>query len=191
MCYSAQVSIDTFLLSLYAAYFIWRQNKLWALGFWMSFTSIQLVEYFLWNNLKSMPINVFWSWVSVVLVCIQPFLSIMSSQIHKKFSIVMAYFLFVACMILHTKNVRTKVGPRGHLLWQWITNYPIWVMIVWSCFLLAPMFFSTNKLSGVFTFFVLLVSWYYYYKDGTWGSMWCWMATMASFYIIFRGIYCP
>lgn len=193
MCHSAQVSIDTFILSLYAAYFIWREGRTWALAFWLSFTSIQLVEYFLWQNLHNPPINHFWSWVALILICLQPFFSVMISNIRNKNKniVLAAYAMLVVWMVWNAKNVRTKVGPRGHLLWQWLVAYPVWVMFMWSVFLIVPLLVSEYTVAGMFTLLVLIVSWYYYYLDGTWGSMWCWLATLASFKVIFSGIYTP
>lgn len=191
MCYSAQVSIDTFILSLYAAHFIWRWGTPWDLAFWLSFSFMQLVEFFLWRNLHDPFLNRFWSWVALILICFQPFFSILHSGIKHKRILLTAYALLVVWMLWSAKNVHTKVGPRGHLLWQWLVSYPVWVMLAWSCFMITPLFITSNKMAGPFTLLVLLVSWYYYYLDGTWGSMWCWLVTLASFYVILSGIYLP
>lgn len=191
MCYNYQVSRDTFLLSLYAAYFIWRDNQLWALAFWMSFVSMQFVEYFLWQNIHNPPLNHLWSWMGLILICLQPSMSIMASNMRKqkKHYLLAGYSLLVLYMIISAKNVYTTVGPNGHLLWKWLVSYPVWVIVLWCLFLIIPLFSGTSWMAGLFTFLVLLVSLYYYYKEGTWGTMWCWMATSASFYIIYRGIY--
>lgn len=190
MCYSAQVSLDTFLLGLFASYFIYNKYKIWEFYFWLSFINIQLMEYFLWKNLHHTQLNHLFSILTMLLILSQPFLSIMASNLKHKQSWKAFYVMFaiyMAVMCVMTNPFKTVKAPNGHLLWKW-SVLPFWIVILWAVFLIVPLW-HRDRMTGLFTTITFIVSLYTYYSTQTWQSMWCWMSTIASFYIIWNGIY--
>lgn len=55
MCWNQKVSLNTFLFSLFAASFAYFNNVLnfYTYLYFISFISMQLVEYFAWGNLNN------------------------------------------------------------------------------------------------------------------------------------------
>lgn len=190
MCYSAQVSIDTFLLTLFASYFLFREkHSAWSLAFWFSFTLVQLMEFFLWTYLRHPEYNKFFSLMVMFLICSQPFFAIMKSSLSNKAWFIGLYSLVVVSIVTSTplQRIKTSVAPNKHLLWEW-AQFPSWIVFLWCVFLIIPLF-ASNQGAGLITLITLLISIYTFYKDGTWASMWCWMATISSFFIIYDGIF--
>lgn len=100
----------------------------------------------------------------------------------------MAYFLY-AIMIIYvissTKLIqfKTTVAQNGHLSWKFVP-LSVTILLPWLLLFFIPFFLKRYYFTGVFTLIIIAVSIYTYLKDGTWGSMWCWFAAVASVYFI-------
>lgn len=193
MCWSASVSLNTFLFSTFAsllAYFngvITFANLL----FLQSFVLMQLLEYFVWRGKTSIELL---SILGLLLILSQPIFSIF--VIEKKqyiLPLLLAYILFVTIVILFVKPLNKIVlkmekGANGHLVWHWL-DFPTIILVTWLGFLSIRS--ALNKDWFGFTFIVstALISYALFYKTKTWGSLWCWVANLVAFSLIFTVIW--
>lgn len=186
MCWNANVSMNTWLLTLFAAavgYF----NGFMGLAqtaFFLSYTSMQFIEYLLWSFPK---LNSTISAAGYGLILSQPLFSIfqVTNPVQRN-TLLAGYAVFLLHSIylgLQSLTFKSTVAPNGHLKWLWLPD-DILFRVLYSILLFTPLYlagFSNSFIAGLLT---LAVSIWFYYKDGTWGSMWCWFAALFSFWII-------
>jgi hypothetical protein len=74
MCWNQKISLNTFLLSLFGISFAYFNSVInfYEYLYFLSFISIQLVEYFTWANLNDKKINTFLSKIGLFLIFLQP-----------------------------------------------------------------------------------------------------------------------
>lgn len=72
-------------------------------------------------------------------------------------------------------------APNGHLAWNWITKDTATYarLVVYFFFLLVPPVLLGNLAYALLALSLLVVSIYTFWKDNTWGSMWCWYINLA------------
>jgi hypothetical protein len=184
MCWNATVSLQTFLFStipLVLCYYF----KLIPFTFYITFQHfimIQLIEYFLWIYLDT-PWNEFFSKLGYLFIMLLPFNSIVCSSMPYKYYVLGLYLLF---MITYTFTFpiyfHTSIAKNKHLSWDWLKlSKPF--LIIYSIFFLLP---ALNKIDSPITLFMIttfFITLYTYYYTNTFGSMWCWIANVASLYM--------
>jgi hypothetical protein len=185
MCWNQSVSLNTFLFGLFAVS-LGLYNKvikpLDALGA-MSFISMQLIEFFTWRNLGNKETISFLSKISLGLILSQPLL-VNASRI-KTIVIPLAYIIGVFLFFTsHTTTFSMHKADNGHLSWTWLPTSPVFI-VSWMLFFLLPFFYTKEYLFFFVTLIISLISLYTYYKDNTWGSMWCWIANIYSIYLLY------
>ena len=183
MCWSASVSLNTFIFSLFGTVFALFNGTITMSHalFILSFASMQLAEFLAWRNLGD---TRFASKLALFLVLLQPLLSI--HAFYKgpyKSQILAVYFGAVLLMFAtHVFKFTMHRAPNGHLAWDWILM-PMWFLAIWHVLLFLGMLHN-----GVLEFSValaiLLVSVYTYRRDNTWGSMWCWAVNGSALWLI-------
>ena len=88
MCWNQHVSLNTFIFSLfvllliaynnaYTQYKMPEFNNIYVYLFFLSFISIQLIEFFIWRNINDKSLNQFFSIAGMLLVTVQPIISLM------------------------------------------------------------------------------------------------------------------
>jgi hypothetical protein len=193
MCWSAEVSLNTFVFSslpiflcLIFKLYPWRN-----LLVFLTFYSMQLVEYFLWKNLNHPEWNRLFSIVGLTIIMLLPFFSICTTVYENPFYVLVAYIIFVA-VLLHSFPVRfhTSVAENKHLKWEWMI-FPLPALIIWGLFVsyssvVAILHGDLNQLSIiVFIAAMFAFSFYSYYTSNTYGSMWCWIANFSALYFYY------
>jgi len=192
MCWNSQVSLNTFLFSFSVLILIYiNRNGKYRLEnfhnkyvylFFFSIIAIQLFEYFLWKNIDNKKMNRLLSIIGLIIILSQPFFSILTFEDkNKKNKYLLFYLFFILCIILFTLkkiNFSTSV-KNGHLQWNWLSPNII-CSIVYLYFLLLP-FTKTNK---IIIILLLLLSFYNYYKDNSWGSMWCYWSNIVFLFFL-------
>jgi hypothetical protein len=83
-----------------------------------------------------------------------------------------------------------KRAPNGHLAWNFMQKDigSLLELLVYFIFLFTPIFLTGNidlLLLGLGT---LGVSMYSYWRENTWGSMWCWIVNALVFVLIGKKI---
>lgn len=204
MCWSAGVSLNTFILVCFAAVLgaLNHVNTLWQTAFLLTYGSMQLIEYFLWTHIGSPQMNRAFSMVGLFAIMLQPLVSIMrldacKSGAHRN-GLLLVYAAFAAavlylCAFTRRIDFRSTQAANGHLAWHWLTSMTSvsggLLLLIWMLLFFAPIVLCKHYLAAGFGLCILLISIFTYWKHETWGSMWCWAAAMASLYYIFQAFY--
>jgi hypothetical protein len=188
MCWNANISINTYIFGLFACIFAFFNNKISFMSFLFiqSWLSMQLIEYFIWSKKFS---NRLLSQIAFLLIASQPIFSILSISNHTafKYTTIVGYLLFVVITMLikpWSKIDFTSVqGPNGHLSWKWL-NYPISIMLIWFLFLSIKFVVKGEWFTLSFITITLAITYLLYHNTLTFGSLWCWLANLASFLLV-------
>ena len=191
MCWNASVSLQTFLFSTIPLVLCLYYGLIDIKDYFVfqTFISIQLLEYFLWTFLKDKTWNRIFSILGFILIFLLAFFTIYSSKKYN-YQVLGLYILFYV-YILCTIPIRfhTSVAPNHHLNWEW-NNVPLYIVILWTLFLLYPCMYTIYSGGRIdnFTLFIsaiYLVSFYSYYSANTFGTMWCWIANASAIYFYY------
>lgn len=208
MCWSAEVSLITFLSSSAMCCYLWWRNNAndRPISIWIfAFALMQLFEFFMWINMKSH------SWVSklsLVSVLAQPlilsaallYIGKLQDYTFIKYllwcvlSISLLKVLYTIYYILTTarnENWLSSKGPNCHLIWYFVKNsdkMPFLTKIdglygfalIFALLTLKP--FSHGLIYTIIGVVTHALTTVYYGKEM--GSMWCWVANIMGFIAI-------
>ena len=206
MCWNEHVSINTFLFSgfvlaliiynnSYTKYKIQELNNKWMYFFIASFVFMQLIEFFIWRNINNKFYNNMFSILAVLLIFIQPLVSIMIlTNIQLRNLLIYAYLLIATPYTIYkfsTNHINSEVSEGGHLKWNFLTFTPMnW--IIWLFFFLFSLVYEKKWLGVIFGLITFIIAVINYKNDNTIGSMWCWSVNaMMIYYAIYLLIYLP
>jgi hypothetical protein len=184
MCWNQSVSLNTFLFGLFAVSLSLYNKVLTPLGGLgaMSFISMQLVEYFAWRNLGNKEAISLLSKVGLGLILIQPLL-VHANRLQSN----VVPLVYIGCILFfysfYTTTFSMHKAANGHLAWDWLSTSPLFISI-WLMFFILPFLYAKDYLFFFAILMTALISLYTYYKDNTWGSMWCWIANIYSIYLL-------
>jgi len=160
---------------------------------------MQLIEYFIWKNINNAFYNSLYSKFAVLLLIFQPIASLMMLHNANLRGIMLVFYMLIAvpfCIYqFATKYVNTTVSTMGHLKWNFLTgltSYEPFYIIIWLFFFMFSLFYNKNYQGFIFGFLTLLITLYTYAKDGSFGSMWCWIVnSIMIYYAVYLLIYLP
>ena len=204
MCWNENISLNTFIFTSFVLLFILYNNKYTQYKctefdenylmyfFYLAFTTMQLIEYFLWISIKEKnnSLNRLFSILGFILIIIiQPIMSMIFIS-NKTTKIYLIMFYFLSAIVFYTFKFNnnsfsfTTTVQNGHLRWNWLqfNNYEVLFIFIWlfCCFYSIKFYY---KIAGII---VIPICIYYYYKNKTWGSMWCWMLNAGLLIHLFR-----
>jgi len=190
MCWNQKVSLNTFLFSLFGISFAYFNNvvKFYEYLYFLSFASIQLLEYFAWANLNNKKMNIFLSKIGLFLIFLQPILITLSYDIDNKIKtwIIALYLVFsMFCSVYFPIDFSMNKAKNGHLAWNWL-NFPTIIIFIWVSFVLGVILYQKRYFVFSVHLVVVLAIYYTYYKTNTWGSLWCWIANVVALYLILK-----
>jgi len=212
MCWNAEVSLNTFVFSTFMLLFIIYNNKytqykipildnFWTYMFFVSFITMQLIEFFIWKNINNPFYNSFFSSLAALLLMIHPVVSLMMLNNAKlkqiMIGIYLAFTIPFSIYRFSTKHIFSKVSQKGHLSWFFLLDNEnilerVVLLSLWLFFFLFSLFYNQNYFGFVFGVLTLLFVIYNYARDGSIESMWCWIVnTIMIFYSIYLLIYLP
>lgn len=185
------MSMNSWLLVVFAAVIGWYNGYMSITNtlFFLSFGVMQLVEYFLWSYPT---LNAQFSALGLGVVLTQPLFSILQLPTLQQMAPYLGgYAAFLATTVYTLMNptqynlkMESVVARNGHLRWKWLpTNSPTF-FILYMLLLLVPLAVIRWYIPLVGAIATLLFSLYTYWHDDTWGSMWCWFASLFSLWII-------
>ena len=203
MCWNQYISLNTFTFSIfvllliaynnkYTPYKINELNNIFAYIFLLSFITMQLIEFFLWRNLNDKNMNNKLSIAGALLLIVQPIASLLLvKDAFTRNSMLTAYTIPAFSYFIYKVNARkeftTTVTKSGHLRWDWINlDENKLIGLIWLFFLYFSIFSEKRYyIAGFITLALLVLSYYSYNKEGTYGSLWCWsINSIMIFYAI-------
>lgn len=189
MCWNASVSLNTFLIGIIGITIgVYSGMSLPVAFFCFSIALIQLIEYFVWTYYDNKVVNYWASVAASSLLWVQPIASIsMVGNAGLRNAMLLSYGLlsFVGQFFeKDKKNYSMTRAPNGHLSWNWMKPVSFSKLVVYMIFLFVPIFITKNYDIAALALGTLGVSIYSYWRENTWGSMWCWIANGLVLMII-------
>ena len=170
-------------------------NSVWKYIFFISFISMQLIEFFIWRNINNNFYNHIFSTIAALLIFIQPIISLMLlPNILLRNTLLIIYLLLFIPYFTYKfigNNMKSRVSTKGHLEWLFFDTNML-LFFGWLFFFLFSFFYRRDF--GVIMFGIVLfcLSCYNYYKDKTIGSMWCWVVnSIMIYYAVYLLLYLP
>jgi hypothetical protein len=196
MCWSAQVSLETFITSFIQLIFLYLLDyDIKAIAIVLSFIFIQLLEYYIWTYIKNKKISTFYCSLTFILIFFQPIIILYFTEysyLIKYYIILQSLILIISILFFNLKfNFVPTVAPSKHLVWNWTDNtiYFFLFCTVYLLFFLGAIYLIKNYIFLLFSILTYFYSMYNYYKDGTISSMWCWIANIGIYFMLFDAIW--
>jgi len=189
MCWNQKVSLNTFLFSLFGISFAYFNNVIvfYEYLYYLSYVSMQLLEYFAWGSLNDKKMNRFLSQIGLFLIFIQPIfftLSYYNVENKTKTALIASYITFsILCLLYFPIDFSMNKAPNGHLAWNWL-NFPTIVNLIWLSFTFGLILYEKQYFNFTVYSIVFFAIYYTYYKTNTWGSLWCWIANLLALKLI-------
>ena len=196
MCWNEHVSLNTFLFSSfvlllivynnrYTPYKITIFNDVWKYIFFISFISMQLIEFFIWRNIDNTFYNNIFSTMAAILIFIQPIISlVLLPDISLRNNLLVMYLVFFIPYFTYkfiNNDMKSQISNKGHLEWLFFDTNML-LFSGWLFFFLFSFFYTRSISLLLFGIVLFCISWYNYYKDKTVGSMWCWIVNSSMIY---------
>jgi len=194
MCWNASVSLNTYALGLFASSLSLYNGDSNIRGFifYNSILIIQLIEYFILSKTFS---NRLLSQIALFVILCQPILNIIKIERQPELVpyLLAGYLLFIIIVYttlrpLNTIDFSSVPSKNGHLAWNWF-DWNIYMIIIWYIFMSSRWIIDNMYFTLVVITIFLIVSIILFKETKTWGSMWCWLANVVSFYLILRVFY--
>jgi len=192
MCWSAPVSLNTFVISTLALGLAYFNNivPLRHIPLFMSFFVVQLLEYFLWIDLHTMTYNMYITLAIGIALVLQPLLSIltldMNTSLFRSLMILYAIYVVLVMVFVGTHpQLFSVAGPNGHFQWSFLNQPHLLVISLYMICLLVPVFYTMPMWINVIIWATLFMSIYYYGVSKEWGTMWCWSANFIALGLLF------
>jgi hypothetical protein len=171
MCWSANVSISTWLFGMFA--YLWGLSRGKDLGlFYLWYTQMQLLEYFMWKDQECKGTNQIASKLGYINILLQPLLSIYTYYPNKW--LYLLYALLITQIRLPT-DFCSRPNPNScHLSWPWLPFEKV-TLAVWFVLQFLPPFMTTKEyfLSGMLAYLYSFNR-----SQGSIGSLWCWIVVL-------------
>lgn len=208
MCWSAEVSLITFLSSVTMCCYLWWRNNGndRAISLWIfAFSIMQLYEFFMWTNMKSHSLIGKLSLISILaqpLVLSAALLYLGHLQTYKFIKyllfgilgislIKVIYTIYYILTSARNENWLSVKGPHCHLIWYFVKHHDklpylckINYLYNWALLLalltLKP--FSHGLVYAIIGVITYHVTGFYYGLEM--GSMWCWTANIMGLFAI-------
>ena len=203
MCWNQYVSLNTFMFSIFVLLLIAYNNKytqyktpffnnIFVYFFFLSFITMQLIEFFIWRNIDNKKLNNLLSILGALLLIIQPIASLlMLKDDSLKYKLITLYSI-VAFPIFIYQNYKHKmttvVSKLGHLDWKWniLSGYKQILYLLWFILLYFSLFVNKNYEALIYVTILLAISYYSFLQDGSEGSLWCWSINSIMIYFAFN-----
>ena len=196
MCWNAQISINTFIITLFSIILAYlnktESNKL--LVYVFVFSLIQLLEYFIWTDLKKnggngSGVNTVLSNIGMLVLVLECYASInlINNTSIRNYSLIVFTCLVLLGMVFHGyTTANTSVGSNGHLQWNWTNSTTLYTIIYLIFFIGSAFLWKNNTFIKIMLISSLIISaiWAYLINGGL-GTLWCWIANLTSLYLLY------
>lgn len=204
MCWNQYVSINTFTFGIfvlllvafnnqYSSYKIEFFKNPYAYFFVLSVISMQFFEFLLWRNINNPLINNIVSTLGLILLALQPFTSLLLlNDIKLRNNLLTIYSISTVLFLMYTMyttNIHTKISKSGHLSWYWTNSktplLTLLALIFYLIFLFFPLVHNKYYQSLLFLFIFFVIK-YYYDKDGSSNSLWCFFVNIIMLFFLIQ-----
>jgi hypothetical protein len=154
---------------------------------------MQLIEFFIWRNINDKSLNKLFSILGMLLITVQPIFSLMMLKNDVlKANLLVVYSIFALLFVgykITNFDIISSISKNRHLKWGWghFTKYESFVVYgLWLfCLLYAPIV-NNNYFIILYVMILFMISMYSFYKDGSDGSLWCWLINTIMIYYAFK-----
>jgi hypothetical protein len=194
MCWSAEVSLNTFIFAIISFCIVVSFNRYPMINAFiaLSISLMQLYEYFVWKNIHDKKIIQNLSYFGPLIILLQVLLINYAflRDNERNIGIILIIIIAIICIIYNYKNNKfdMEVGENKHLIWHWADLPPILLLLI-CFFYLYPLTTKQNIIPFIYGLITLLISLYYYYKYKTWGTMWCYFSNIIWIVLIIKTLY--
>ena len=148
------------------------------LFFCLTIVLMQLVEYAVWSELSdNRTLSLLASW----LLWLQPVASVFLLPDSPLRNALFASYVGLSALVGDAQmkdDYSMTRAPNGHLAWNWLPTHPARLVVYFS-FLFVPALLVGQYAYALLAAVTLVVSVFTYWKDNTWGSMWCWIVNLG------------
>lgn len=202
MCFNAEVSITTYIISLvFSVYILTRKgataSEKTIAVFCICFCQMQLLEFFLWINQECNLYNHITTILVEFFLILQPISIILAGIMYKSFKISQKFLrcalvLYALPLVMnvyfitHTTSVKCSIADvSGHLNWD-IIEIPAYHVIYTIGIMLPWIFLKQQNLSLLMCVFVWGTYLFSRLNFKEWESMWCFIATIIPMIIVIK-----
>jgi len=185
MCWNAEMSLKTFIVGMAGIGLgAFLGLSLPVLLFCFTIVLMQLIEYIVWTYYDNDEVNYKASVAAAILLWIQPIASmLMIPSLRLKTTMLSVYVLLslIGQSALWNKDTKRqysmKRAENGHLSWKFLSQESRTYidLAVYFFFLFMPIVLTGNLDLLALAIVTLGLSLYTYWRENTWGSMWCWI----------------
>jgi hypothetical protein len=196
MCWSAEVSLNTFLMTSFAMFVLYILNyDTFHIALIFAFVLIQLVEYFMWIYINDKRRLRAVGFISFVVIFLQPIIILLFT----KSSWIIPYYVLLQLIwfcffVLFTDlkiNFTPYVAKNKHLSWHW-THSQIYIygfFAIYLTFWLGTIFYYAKPFVSILAILTFLFTLYNYNKYNTASSMWCWSVNLFVIFVVIDAVY--
>jgi len=197
MCFSAKISILTFIIGFISSFLCFTLGKIIdkIVGLFFAFISLmQIIEYLLWNHQICDNYNRIVSICGMILNHMQPvvlgiIILLMNTSLKKRWLIkliIIIYLCFIvpySIQFINNKDIQCTIKNKKHLEWKWNSMnyytliYFIYILALSLIFIVGLPTIKLGIFASLYVVFTYLSS-SYFYSDSSVGALWC-------FYILF------
>jgi hypothetical protein len=186
MCWNASISINTFLFSTFAVILAFGNNilSLVQVFFYMSFISMQFIEYLIWSKTFS---NRSLSMIALLLIVLQPVCSLICIKDKNLLvPLLIGYSIFVAYIFTrwNTIDFRSIKSSNGHLSWKWL-DWSVTILAIWMFFFFISFIINKSYLYLIIGLIAVVVCYVLFRDTQTWGSLWCWISNACAIVLLY------
>ena len=153
---------------------------------------MQLIEFFLWKNLKNKSMNTLLSKIASFIVILQPLpLILMIPTLNIRYYVLGIYFIYMTLYLMYKSlyspiQFSTYVEKNKHLSWGWanLKGYETIFIFIQPLFYVVSLLLINNFVLSLFVILFLCLSIIFYFKNNTYGTMWCWITNLILLYFI-------
>ena len=203
MCWNQYISLNTFMFSIFVLLLIAYNNKYtqyktpffnnkFVYFFFLSFITMQLIEFFIWRNIDNKKINNLLSILGALLLLIQPIASLLMLKDESlKYKLITLYSIVAFPFFIYQNydhKMTTVVSKLGHLNWKWnyLTGYNQILYLLWFIALYFSLIVNKNYEALIYVTILLAITYYSFLQDGSEGSLWCWSINSIMIYYAFN-----
>lgn len=203
MCWNQYVSLNTFMFSIFVLLLIAYNNKYtqyktplfnnkFVYFFFLSFITMQLIEFFIWRNIDNKKLNNLFSTLGALLLLIQPIASLLMLKDESlKYKLIALYSIVAVPFFIYQNydhEMTTVVSKYGHLAWKWndLFGYNLIIYLLWFTALYFSLIVNKNYEPLIYVTILLAISYYSFLQDGSEGSLWCWSINSLMIYYAFN-----